>query len=147
MQVRDIMTQQVASCAPDTDLREVAATMVKCDCGAIPVIDPQTQKAIGVITDRDIVARVVAKGQNPIGMKVNELMTMPITVVAPESALEDCLAQMEQWQVRRMLVVDGQGRLCGIVSQADVARSASEHETAELVKDVSKPTGHASEIV
>jgi len=146
MQVRDIMTQQVASCAPDTDLREVAATMVKCDCGAIPVVDPQTRKAIGVVTDRDIVARAVAAGQNPIGMKVDEVMTMPITAVGPETSLEDCLAQMEESQVRRMLVVDDQGRLCGIVSQADIARSAPEHETAELVKDVSKPTGRASEI-
>ena len=146
MQVRDIMTQQVASCAPDTDLREVAATMVKCDCGAIPVVDPQTRKAIGVVTDRDIVARAVAAGQNPIGMKVDEVMTMPITAVGPETSLEDCLAQMEELQVRRMLVVDDQGRLCGIVSQADIARSAPEHETAELVKDVSKPTGRASEI-
>ena len=146
MQVRDIMTQQVTSCAPDTDLREVAATMVKCDCGAIPVVDPQTRKAIGVVTDRDIVARAVAAGQNPIGMKVDEVMTMPITAVGPETSLEDCLAQMEESQVRRMLVVDDQGRLCGIVSQADIARSAPEHETAELVKDVSKPTGRASEI-
>jgi predicted transcriptional regulator len=79
-------------------------------------------------------------------MKVDELMTMPITVVAPDSSLEDCLAQMEQWQIRRMLVVDGQGKLCGIVSQADIARSASEHETAELVKDVSKPSDHASKL-
>lgn len=147
MQVKDIMSQQLTSCTPDADIQEVAAMMVKCDCGAIPVIDPQTQKAIGVITDRDIVCRAVAKGQNPIGMKVDEVMTMPITAVGPETSLEDCLARMEESQIRRMLVVDGQGTLCGIVSQADVARIASEHETAELVKDVSKPTGHASEIV
>ena len=147
MQVKDIMSQQLTSCTPDADIQEVAAMMVKCDCGAIPVIDPQTQKAVGVITDRDIVARAVAKGQNPLGMKVEEVMTMPITAVGPETSLEDCLARMEESQIRRMLVVDGQGKLCGIVSQADVARTASEHETAELVKDVSKPTGHASEIV
>ena len=147
MQVKDIMSQHLMSCTPDANVQEAAALMVKCDCGAIPVVDPQTRKAIGVITDRDIVARAVAMGQNPIGMKVDELMTMPITAVGPESSLEDCLAQMEESQIRRMLVVDGQGRLCGIVAQADIARSAPEHETAELVKDVSKPTEHASEIV
>jgi CBS domain-containing protein len=146
VQVKDIMSQHLASCAPGANVEEAAALMVKSDCGAIPVIDPQTHKPIGVITDRDIVARAVAKGQNPVSMKVDELMTMPITVVAPETSLEDCLAQMEHWQVRRMLVVDGQGTLCGIVSQADIARSASEHETAGLVKDVSKPTGHASKL-
>ena len=146
MQVRDIMTQQVASCAPDTDLREVAATMVKCDCGAIPVVDPQTRKAIGVVTDRDIVCRAVAEGQNPIGMKADKVMTMPITAVGPDASLEDCLAEMERAQVRRMLVVDEQGLLCGVVAQADIARAASEHETAELVKDVSKPSEHASNV-
>ena len=147
MQVKDIMSQHVTSCVPDTDVQEAAALMVKSDCGAIPVVDPQTQKAVGVVTDRDIICRAIAKGQNPIGMKVDELMTMPITAVGPESSLEDCLAQMEESQIRRMLVVDGQGRLCGIVSQADIARTAPEHETAELVKDVSKPTDRASEIV
>ena len=146
MQVQDIMSRHLTSCMPDADVQEAAALMVKSDCGAIPVVDPQTQKAIGVITDRDIVARAVAVGQNPIGMKVDELMTMPITAVGPESSLEDCLAQMEESQIRRMLVVDGQGRLCGIVSQADIARTASEHQTAELAKDVSKATDHASEI-
>src|SRR5688572_11205912 len=105
MQVQDIMSQHVTFCTPDADIQDVAAMMVKCDCGAIPVIDPQTQKAIGIITDRDIVARAVAEGQNPIGMKVDEVMTMPITAVGPQTSLEDCLAQMEQSQIRRMLVV------------------------------------------
>jgi CBS domain-containing protein len=147
MQVKDIMSRQLTSCTPDAEIQEVAAMMVKCDCGAIPVIDPETKKAVGVVTDRDIVARAVAAGQNPVGMRVDEVMTMPITAVGPETSLEDCLARMEESQVRRMLVVDGGGRLCGVVSQADVARSAPERETAELVKDVSKPTSHASEIV
>ena len=147
MRVKDIMTRHVTSCLPDADVEEAAALMVKSDCGAIPVIDPQTQKVVGVITDRDIVARAVAEGRNPVGMKVDALMTMPITAVRPDASLEDCLAQMEQSQVRRMLVVDDGGLLCGIVAQADVARSAPEHETAELVKDVSKPTSRPSEIV
>ena len=146
MQVKDIMTQQLTFCAPDADIQEAAALMVKSDCGAIPVVDPQTQKAVGVITDRDIVARAVAEGQNPIGMKVDELMTMPISAVTPDNSLEECLARMEEAQIRRMLVVDDRGRLCGIVSQADIARTAPEHETAELVKDVSRPSDHASRV-
>jgi CBS domain-containing protein len=111
------------------------------------VIDPRTQKAVGVVTDRDIVCRAVAKGRNPIGMKVDEVMTMPINVVSPAASLEDCLAKMEEAQVRRMLVVDEQGKLRGIVSQADIARAAPEHGTAQLVKDISKPTDHASRII
>lgn len=146
MQVRDIMTQQVASCTPETGLEEVAAMMVECDCGAIPVVDPQTRKAVGVVTDRDIVCRAVAKGQNPMGMKVDQVMTMPIATVGPDASLEDCLAEMERAQVRRMLVVDEQGLLCGVVAQADIARAAPEHQTAELVKDVSKPSEQASKV-
>jgi CBS domain-containing protein len=146
MQVRDIMTQQVTSCTPDTDLQQVAMMMVKCDCGAIPVIDPSTQKAMGVITDRDIVCRTVAEGQNPVGMKVDDVMTMPISAIGANASLEECLAEMERAQIRRMLVVDARGALCGVVSQADIARAAPERATAELVKDVSKPTEHASKL-
>ena len=146
MKVRDLMTQQVASCTPETGLEEVAAMMVDCDCGAIPVVDPQTRKAVGVVTDRDIVCRAVAKGQNPLGMKVDQVMSMPIAAVGPDASLEDCLAEMERVQVRRMLVVDEQGLLCGVVAQADIARAAPEHQTAELVKDVSKPSEQASQV-
>lgn len=146
MQVRDIMTEQLASCTPDTDLQTIAAMMVNSDCGAIPVVDPQSRKAIGIVTDRDIVCRVVAMGQNPVGHSADEIMTMPITAVTPDTDLKDCLAQMESGQVRRLPVVDDQGILCGIVSQADIARVAGAHETAEFVKSVSKPTDHASQV-
>jgi len=140
------MTQRLAWCTTDADLREVAAMMAQCDCGAIPVVDAQTQKAIGVVTDRDIVCRAVAAGQNPVGMKVEQVMTMPITAVAPGASLDECLARMEAAQVRRMLVVDDRGTLCGVVSQADIARAAPEGDTAALIKDVSKPTSHASSV-
>ena len=98
------------------------------------------------MTDRDIVCRAVAKGQNPIGMKVDQVMTLTIATIGPDASLEDCLAEMERAQVRRMLVVDEQGLLCGVVAQADILRAASEHETAELVKDVSKPSEQASKV-
>ena len=146
MQVRDIMTERLAFCSPDTDLREVARMMVESDCGAIPVVEPESGKAIGIVTDRDIVCRTVAAGQNPVGRRAEEAMTMPIAAVSPGSPLEECVAEMESNRLRRMLVVDEQGRLCGIVSQADVARAAGEHHTAELVKDVSKPTDYPSKL-
>lgn len=146
MQVRDIMTKQLVSCTPDTDLREVARMMAECDCGAIPVVEPESGKAIGIVTDRDIVCRSVAAGHNPIGQRAEEAMTMPIAAVKSDSSLEECLAEMESDRIRRMLVVDDQGKLCGIVSQADIARAAGEHETAELLKDVSKPIEHASKL-
>jgi CBS domain-containing protein len=147
MQVQDIMTHHVTHCTPEDSLRLVAEMMVKCDCGAIPVVDRETQKVYGIVTDRDIVCRAVAVGQNPIDMVADEVMTMPITAVEPDTTLGDCLARMETAQVRRMLVVDKEGHLRGVVSQADIARVAPEHAATEFLKDVSKPTGHASAVV
>jgi CBS domain-containing protein len=144
-QIRDIMTgHDVISCGPDTELQRVASMMVEHDCGAIPVVEPKTNKVIGIVTDRDIVCRAIAKGLNPLSLRVENVFSMPIHHASPEAPLEDCVARMEELQIRRMPVVDGAGRLCGIVSQADIARSAGEHETAELVKEVSKPSEHAS---
>jgi CBS domain-containing protein len=144
MQVRDLMTSDPIACIPSDDLQSVASMMVDCDCGAIPVIDPQNQKAIGMITDRDIVCRTVARGEDPLSLKVEEVMSMPIVAVTPEVSLEECLAKMERAQVRRMAVLDERDRLCGIISQADIVRAAPANQTAELLKDVSKSTGHAS---
>jgi CBS domain-containing protein len=146
MQVRDIMTRQLASCRPDADVQEVASLMVQCDSGAIPVVEPQSHKAIGVVTDRDIVCRAVAAGRNPVGMKAEQVMTMPVNSVGPDASLEECLARMESAQVRRMLVVDDGGALCGVVSTAVIARAVPGRETAELVRDVSKPTDRASNV-
>src|SRR5260221_8458025 len=146
MQVRDIMTNRLAYCTPDATLPEVAGMMVSCDCGAIPVIDPASNKALGVITDRDIVCRVVAADKNPSAVTVEQVMSMPIAAVTPESPLEDCLAKMEAAQIRRMLFVDKAGALCGLVSQADIVRALPERQTAELLRDVSAPTNHASRL-
>jgi len=146
MQVRDIMTESMAFCPPEKTLDEIARMMVTCDCGAVPVVDPQTQKVIGMVTDRDIVCRAVAAGWDPARTRADDVMTMPIVAVTPSASVERCVQEMERAQVRRMPVVDEQGRLCGIVSQADVARVAPPAETGHLVHDVSKPTGHASQV-
>jgi CBS domain-containing protein len=145
MQVRDIMTNRLAYCTPQANLEEVAEMMVQYDCGAIPVIDPGSNKALGLITDRDIVCRSVAIHQNPAGMTAQQVMSEPVAAVTPQSSLEDCLTKMEAAQVRRMLVVDQAGKLCGMVSQADIVRTLPEHEIAELLRDVSTPTGTASQ--
>ena len=146
MQVRDIMTAHMAFCMPEKTVDEVARMMVTCDCGAIPVVDPVTQKAVGIVTDRDIVCRIVAKGRDPVRVRVEEIMTMPIVAVTPDDSLEKCVADMEAAQVRRMPVVDSNGRLCGIVAQADIARVAPPPETGHLLHDVSRPSDHASQV-
>ena len=146
MRVRDIMTVHVAFCLPEKPVKEAAEMMVTCDCGAIPVVDPVTRKAVGIVTDRDIVCRAVAKGLDPARVRVEEIMTMPIVAVRPDDSLENCVSVMESAQVRRMPVVDAQGFLCGVVSQADIARAAPAPETGHLVHDISRATDHASQV-
>ena len=143
MQVRDIMTESMAFVPPEKTLGEIARMMVECDCGAVPVVDPQTQKAVGIVTDRDIVCRAVASGRDPAGVRADDIMTTPLTAVRSEDSVEQCVAEMERARVRRMPVIDDRGRLCGIVSQADIARAAPPAETGHLVHDLSEPAGHA----
>ena len=111
--------------------------MVEADCGEIPVTDA-SNRLIGVITDRDIVCRAVAKGKNPSAMTAGECMTEPVVVVNEETRLEDVMAVMEENQIRRVPVVDESGCCCGIIAQADVALSASERQAGALVREVSK---------
>jgi CBS domain-containing protein len=137
MQVREVMTSDPVSCSADTTLREAATLMVDNDCGEIPVLDSR-QYPIGVVTDRDIACRAVAEGRSP-DTAVREIMSSPVITTTPESSLEDCCAALEDNQIRRVPVVDANGRCCGIVAQADIALHASPKEIAEVLRDVSQP--------
>ena len=138
MRVRDIMSKNVASCSPDTSLNVVAKMMVENDCGEIPVVN-SSHAPIGVVTDRDIICRTVAKDENPLLMQAGDAMTAPCVTVTPESTLERCCQVLEKNQIRRVLVVDDDGALCGVVAQADIARHAPQAKTANVVKKVSQP--------
>jgi CBS domain-containing protein len=139
MNVAEIMTKDPACCTPDTSLQEVAKMMVDSDCGCIPVVDSEDSKMpVGMITDRDITCRVVAKGQNPLDLTAKDAMTTTVVSVTPETSVEDCCNLMEESQIRRVAVVDENGACCGIVAQADVANNASDSKTAEVVQEVSK---------
>ena len=134
---KEIMTPAPQCCSADTNLNEVANLMVEADCGEIPITDG-SNRLVGVITDRDIVVRVVAKGKNPSTVTAGECMTEPVVVVNEDTKLEDVLSVMEENQIRRVPVVDSTGCCCGIISQADVARCAEEEKVGELVREVSK---------
>ncbi|HEX8248034.1 MAG TPA: CBS domain-containing protein [Pyrinomonadaceae bacterium] len=135
--VKIIMTENPTCCAPDTSLQEVAKMMVETDCGCIPVVD-ENLKPIGMITDRDITVRAVARGKNPLDLTAGKIMTADVYTVTPETSIEECCRLMEKKQVRRVPVVDSQGTCCGMVAQADVANFASRKQTAEMVQEVSK---------
>jgi CBS domain-containing protein len=113
--------------------------MVQNDCGEIPVVDTSDQP-IGVITDRDIVCRVVAEGKNPTGYTVAQYMSQPVVTVRADASLDEVVSTMEKYQIRRVPVTDERGCCAGIIAQADVALTGSEHDVSELVREVSR--GH-----
>jgi CBS domain-containing protein len=143
--VRDIMTADIEVCTPQTELYYVARMMAERDVGAIPVVQStDSMKPIGIITDRDIIIRALAKRQDPNGLRCADCMSTDLLTVTPGMSLNECLNLMEERQVRRVVVVDESGRCCGIVAQADIARMAPGSETAELVRDISQPDDQQS---
>lgn len=143
--VKDVMTADPACCISATGLQEVAQMMIEHDCGEIPVVESkETKRPIGVITDRDIVCRAVGKGLNPLDLTVADCMTTPCVTVTPEMSVGQCAWLMEDKKIRRVPVVDADGRCCGIVALADIARRGKTGVTAEVVKEVSEPTAAGS---
>ncbi len=138
MRAKDLMTSKPACCTPDTPLRDVARMMVECNCGEIPVVDSmESMRPIGAITDRDITCRSVAEGKNPLGMTARECMTTPCFTVSADASIDECSRVMEDHLIRRVPVIDRQGRCCGIISQADLARHVDE-VAAEVLRQVSR---------
>ena len=135
--VRDVMTTRPRCVAPDTPVTQVAELMESEDVGAIPVVEGE--RLVGIVTDRDIVVRAVAKGEDPRGMPASEVTSRELVTVDPENNLSDALQLMAQYQVRRLPVVDQEENLVGVVSQADVALEAKEKETGNLVEEISQP--------
>jgi len=145
MQVKEVMTADPVCCMPETGLQEVAQMMIDHDCGEVPVVsNKQGRIPIGVITDRDIVCRAIAKGLNPLELKVADCMTKPCVTVPSDMSLEECCKVLEENQIRRVPVVDAAGSCCGIVSLADIALHAKRSAAVEVLKEVSEPSGAAS---
>jgi CBS domain-containing protein len=142
---RDIMTPDPACCGPNTTLDEIAKMMVQNNCGEIPIVDVN-DCVIGVVTDRDIVCRVVAEGMNPIGHTAASCMTQPVICVREDASIKDVISMMEEHQIRRVPVVKDGGLCTGIISQADLALAAREHDVAELLCEVSKDTGQPARL-
>jgi CBS domain-containing protein len=138
MKVSEVMTRDVQTVRPDQPVREAASFMLSADAGSIPVVDGE--RLIGMITDRDIAVRGVAKGYGP-DTPVRELMTDEIICARDDDDVDDIASKMSEAQVRRLPVIDDQERLCGIVSLGDLSRDASEDAAAEALEGVSEPGG------
>ncbi len=134
---RDMMTADPACCSPETPLDEIAREMVENNCGEIPIVD-RGGRLVGVVTDRDIVCRVVAKGRNPAECTAGECMSTPVFSVDDDAQLDDVVQMMETHQVRRVPVVDRDGCCAGIISQADIIETIPPRIASELLSQISR---------
>lgn len=135
--MKDLMTKEPTCCGPETQLQEIAKKMVDCDCGMIPIVD-DGGRAIGAVTDRDIVCRAVAENRNPLELTAQDVMTQPLTTISPDAEVEELLHLLEEKQLRRIVVADDSGRCIGVVAQADLARGTPDEAIAEVVREVSR---------
>ena len=133
--IRDVMTSNPETIEPGKPATEAAKVMKKADVGMVPVVIEG--ELFGTITDRDIVVRGIAEGKDIELTNVGELASRDVVVVEPDGDLEDALRLMAEHQVRRLPVVDD-GRLVGVIAQADVARMADGRVVGEVVESISR---------
>ena len=139
MKVADVMTRDVMTCRTTDTLMDCAAMMKELNIGATPVVD-EHNRLVGIITDRDIAVRAVARGAAPAVSKVGDFMSPSPITVEPETNVEDAAEMMADNQIRRLPVVDRSGNLVGIVSLADLAVDVGEAELlAETLEKISEP--------
>ena len=138
MKVSQVMTTEVATVRPDQTAREAAAFMLNADAGSIPVTDGD--KLVGMITDRDIAVRGVAKGHGPDAL-VSDLMSEGLICAHEDDSLDDVAAKMSESQIRRLPVIDSDDKLCGIVSLGDLSREATDSTATTALEGVSKSGG------
>ncbi|HSQ99861.1 MAG TPA: CBS domain-containing protein [Sphingomicrobium sp.] len=138
MKVSEVMTRDVQTVRPDQPVQEAASFMLSADAGSIPVTDGE--RLIGMITDRDIAVRGIAKGYGP-DTPVRELMTNELICAREDDDVDDVAGKMSEAQVRRLPVIDQEDRLCGIVSLGDLSRDADRDAASEALRGVSDPGG------
>ena len=135
-QIKDLMTENPSSCERGTPVAEAAKVMARENVGSVPVVEGG--RLVGVVTDRDLVVRLLAEGRDPQSTTVGEIASSEPVTLSPDDDLDQALQLLARHQVRRLPVVEGE-RLVGIVAQADIARHADEVQTGEVVEEISKP--------
>jgi len=135
MLIKDVMTRDVDTIAPDTTLEVAARHMRDRDIGSLPV--GENDKLVGMVTDRDIVLNAVATARDPTTTTAREVMSPKLLYCFEDQSVEDVLANMADVQVRRLPVVNREKRLVGIVSIGDLAKKSPAKQTGEALKDIS----------
>ena len=133
--IREIMTANPSTIEPGNSVVDAARIMKQEDAGVVPVTE--NGRLTGMVTDRDIAIRVVAEGKDPQSTTVREVASTDLVTVDPQQGLDEALRLMAQHQVRRLPVVEEDGRLVGVVAQADVARQGDDTKTGQVVQEIS----------
>jgi CBS domain-containing protein len=133
--IKEVMTSDVRACEPNATVADVAKVMAQEDVGPIPIVEGG--RLVGIVTDRDIVVRVVAEGRDPNATTVKEIASTELVTVSPGDDLDEALNLLAKRQLRRLPVVEGD-RLVGIVAQADIARLGEDKKTGEVVEEISR---------
>jgi len=148
MKIRNIMTPNAESCSAQADLAAAAMVMWRQDCGIVPIVDAERQ-LVGVITDRDICMAVATRHRRPEEISVNDVMSRKVSTVRPEEEVAVALEKMRAERVRRLPVVDGDGRLAGMLSLNDVilhtdpaARRGADLHAVDVLQTLRAICGH-----
>jgi CBS domain-containing protein len=138
MQLRDIMTRDPVVISPDTTLKEAAGKMQEIDSGVMPI--GENDRLVGMLTDRDITVRATAAGKDPNATRVREVMTQDVVYCFEDDDVREAAKKMEEHQIRRLIVLNRDKRLVGIVSLGDlVVDTGDERLAGEVTEKVSEP--------
>lgn len=129
------MTPDPVACDPATPLRLVATVMLDHDCAAVPIIS--AGRVVGLVTDRDITCRAVARGWNAAELPAAAVMSTPLVAIHPDETFDNAAQVMKENHVHHLPVIDGEGRLLGIVAQSDLGRWMSNGELGALARGTS----------
>jgi CBS domain-containing protein len=142
MRAREIMSDHPACCTPDDTAQRAAQLMADCDCGCLPVVsDVGTNHLVGVVTDRDLATRVIARGRGA-DVHVREVVSADPSYCGPDDDVQSVERIMADRQVRRVPVMDDGGCCVGMIAQADLARgrAVDERELGRVVEAISERT-------
>ena len=143
MKIKEVMTRAVETVRPDQSIQEAAAKMKSLDVGPMPVTEGD--RLVGMITDRDIVIRAVADGRDARTTKVRDAMTTDVVSCREDDDVKDAAKKMKDRQIRRLVVVDGAQKVCGIVSLGDIAVDThNDKMSGDVLEQVSRPSHQAT---
>src|SRR5881396_4061593 len=140
--IRDVMTSNPCTSDAEKSVAYAAKMMLEEDVGLAPIVEGD--RLIGMLTDRDIATRVAAEGRDPDQVKVRDVASKQLITIDPRKDLSEALRLMAKHQVRRLPVVQEDGRLVGVVAQADIARQGDDEMTGRLVEEISESGGQMS---